>query len=159
MNLPAFFLKTPDVSSRWKPTQYLFFPSDLSQQWQLGSGDSWLHSTAWRNILPGVWQAGRSLRCTLPEALCEDGSSDRAISKKDDSEQCYSHRLNPNMNPLQFIPPEGFLQAIAPTDSKQEPGRNLGRINEKWDQNEKCRKQYRHKLILKFYIYLDSQTC
>lgn len=32
MKPPAFFLKTPDVSPRWKPTQYLFFPSDLSQQ-------------------------------------------------------------------------------------------------------------------------------
>lgn len=108
------------------------------------------HNTTWRNILPSVWQEGRSFLCTFPGARCEDGSSNGAVPKKEGSEQCYSHSLNPNMNSLQLIPPEGLLQAIAPPDSKQEPGRNLGRINEKWGQNKKCRKQRCHKLILGF---------
>lgn len=140
------------VFSKWLVTAVVI--------WQSDSEDSWLsqHSTTWRNILPSVWQAGRSFLCTLPEAPREDGSSNQAISKKEDSEQCYSHSLNPNMNSLQLIPP-GFLEAMAPPDSKQELGRNLGRINEKRDQNEKCREQYCHKLVLKLYIYLDSQIC
>lgn len=101
----------------------------------------------WRNILPSVWQAGGSFLCTLHEVCHEDGSSNREIPKKENSKQCYSHSPNPT-NFLQLITPEGLLQPIAPPDSKQEAGRNLGRINEKWDWTGECRKQYCPKLIL-----------